>query len=82
MPVDRARVADVVRQLGLTGLEARRPAALSVGQAQRTALARAAMRTPQVLMADEPTASLDDTLAEAAVQLLRWRPRAAAAPRW
>jgi putative ABC transport system ATP-binding protein len=70
LPVDHARVAEVVQQLGLTGLETRRPAALSVGQAQRAALARAAMRTPKVLMADEPTASLDDTLARAAVSLL------------
>lgn len=71
LPVDQARIAAVMHNLGLTGLAARHPRALSVGQAQRVALARAVMRSPQVLMADEPTASLDDLQARAVSELLR-----------
>lgn len=68
---DDDRIAQVLQRLGLQGLGARRPSALSGGQAQRVALARALLRRPALLLADEPTASLDDGHADAAVALLR-----------
>jgi putative ABC transport system ATP-binding protein len=57
---DAARAAGLLAALGVADLAGRRPHQLSVGQAQRVALARALMRRPRLLLADEPSASLDD----------------------
>ena len=51
-------------------LAQRRPNQLSGGQAQRVALARAVLLKPRVILADEPTASLDDEAAQSALELL------------
>jgi putative ABC transport system ATP-binding protein len=65
--------ADARTLLTNLGLQARlraRPEKLSVGEQQRVAIARAIVNRPRLLLADEPTSSLDDSNAEQAVNLL------------
>ena len=69
-PEDAARIGQALAALGVAELARRKPAQLSGGQAQRVALARAVLLQPQVILADEPTASLDDAAAAQAAQLL------------
>ena len=70
VPEDPARIARVLTALGVAELGRRLPAQLSGGQAQRVALARAVLLQPKVILADEPTASLDDAAAADAVAVL------------
>lgn len=70
-PSDPARIRELYDMLGLNGLEQRRPAMLSQGQAQRVAIARALVHQPQLIIADEPTSALDDHNAEQALTLLK-----------
>ena len=67
---DDAHIHDTLNALGVQDLARRKPGQLSGGQSQRVALARAVLMRPQVVLADEPTASLDDESAAAAVALL------------
>jgi energy-coupling factor transport system ATP-binding protein len=65
------RVREVLDQVGLTGMERRRPNQLSGGQQQRVALAGVLAPRPGVLVLDEPTANLDPAGTAAVFELLR-----------
>jgi putative ABC transport system ATP-binding protein len=67
----RERVHRLFAELGIAGLEQRRPADLSGGQQQRVAIARAMAGNPRVILADEPTANLDSHAAEELLGLMR-----------
>ncbi|NPC57259.1 ABC transporter ATP-binding protein [Caenimonas soli] len=70
LPEKQGAVHHALEQLGVAELAERRPSQLSGGQAQRVALARSILMEPQVILADEPTASLDDEAALAGLKLL------------
>lgn len=67
---DAARADALLQALGLSGKAHARPAQLSQGQQQRVAIARALYNRPRLLLADEPTANLDDEACQAALGLL------------
>ena len=69
-PQDDRRIDETLAALGMADKAARRPAELSQGERQRVAIARAVVNRPKLLLADEPTANLDDAAAARAVELL------------
>ena len=70
VPQDDARITDTLSALGVGDKASRRPTELSQGEQQRVAIARAVVNRPKLLLADEPTANLDDAAAAKVVDLL------------
>jgi len=69
---DRHKQAiEILEEVGLAGLEDRRPADMSGGQQQRVAVARAIVSRPALVLADEPTANLDSKTADGLIELFR-----------
>jgi len=71
LPDEPQRVRELLEAVQVADLAQRYPRQLSQGEAQRVAIARAVINRPSLVLADEPTANLDDAHAAAALELLR-----------
>jgi putative ABC transport system ATP-binding protein len=74
MGVDRKeikeRTAGILKDVGLEGMAKRRPREMSGGQQQRAAIARALVKKPALILADEPTANLDSAIGRGILELM------------
>ncbi len=65
------KVLEILNKVGLSGLEKRYPLELSGGQQQRVSIARALIKDPLLVLADEPTANLDSKTGESIIDLMK-----------
>jgi putative ABC transport system ATP-binding protein len=79
LAVSTERVDHLLADLGIAALASARPHRLSEGEAQRTAIARAVINHPALILADEPTSALDDATCEVVLRLLRGQAEASGA---
>ncbi len=68
---DKAAVNDLLERFGLSEQKDKRPDQMSGGQRQRVAVARALIKKPSLILADEPTANLDSTTGKEVLELMR-----------
>jgi len=73
VPADKRqqKAVEILEEVGLAGLDDRRPADMSGGQQQRVAVARAIVSRPALVLADEPTANLDSKTSDGLMELFR-----------
>ena len=68
---DKKAVEDLLKQVDLEGMGKRKPNTLSGGQKQRIAIARALIKNPEIIMADEPTGALDSNTGKQVLDTLK-----------
>lgn len=66
-----SQVFEILEKVNLKGLDRRMPAELSGGEQQRVSIARALIKKPSVVLADEPTANLDSVTGQTIVSLMK-----------
>ena len=69
--VDKNRIVDILSSLGILEKENKKPKKLSQGEKQRASIAMAIVNSPKLILADEPTSSLDDENCDRVIKLLK-----------